>query len=90
MEEPRRGRFAQEVEDEVERKLEAERKEPSLLQTVGLVGAVGWMVALPAVLGAWLGQWLDAESGRLTWTLALLLLGVGLGAYTAWTRLFSE
>ncbi len=52
------------------------------------VGAIGWMIALPTVGGAALGRLLDQRLGtRLTFTLALLLLGLATGSYTVW-RLF--
>ncbi len=54
-------------------------------QGLGLVGAIGWMVSLPAVFGALLGRWLDArlDSG-VFWTLALLVAGLTLGCASAW------
>ena len=49
-------------------------------QGLGLVGAVGWMVGLPAVLGAFLGRWLDRRAGTgIFWTLSLLFVGLALG-----------
>lgn len=55
---------------------------------LGLVGSVGWMIALPTVGGALLGRELDQRlDTRLTFTLGLLLAGLALGAYTVW-RLF--
>ncbi len=52
---------------------------------LGLIGAVGWMVSLPAVAGALAGRWLDRHAGGgLFWTLTLLLLGLGLGIASAW------
>jgi ATP synthase protein I len=54
-------------------------------QGLGLVGAIGWMVSLPAVLGALLGRWLDAHfASGLFWTLSLLTLGLFLGIASAW------
>ena len=47
---------------------------------LGLFGMIGWSVALPAVLGALLGLWLDrAHPGRFSWTLSVALPAV-LGA----------
>ncbi len=52
---------------------------------LGLFGMIGWSVALPAVLGALLGLWLDrAHPGRFSWTLSLLLGGLTLGCIAAW------
>ncbi|HLN27565.1 MAG TPA: AtpZ/AtpI family protein [Gemmataceae bacterium] len=56
-------------------------------QGLGLVGAIGWMVSLPAVLGALLGRWLDARSASgIFWTLSLLTAGLALGCASAWRR----
>lgn len=55
---------------------------------LGLVGSVGWMIALPMVGGAFLGRYLDeALDTRLSFTLGLMLLGLAIGAYSVW-RLF--
>jgi ATP synthase protein I len=54
-------------------------------QGLGLVGAVGWMVSLPAVLGALAGRWLDGHYGTgILWTLVLLGGGLVLGCASAW------
>ena len=68
------------------RKLRAQRH---VTQTVwsglGMMGMVGWSVAVPTLLGAALGIWLDEHyPGGHSWTLALLALGLGLGCFTAW------
>ena len=58
---------------------------PGLGFGLGLVGMIGWSVALPTVLGALLGIWLDrAHPGRFSWTLSLLLGGLALGCIAAW------
>ena len=55
------------------------------------VGAVGWMVSLPAVCGALLGRWLDARfASGLFWTLSLLVAGVLLGCSAAWRHMSKE
>jgi len=60
-------------------------------QGLGLVGAIGWMVSLPAVLGALAGRWIDQQAGQgLLWTLCLLVLGLGLGCASAWRHVRRE
>ena len=49
-------------------------------------GTLGLLFVVPIILGAYFGRWLD---GLLTgysvrWTLSLILLGTGLGAYNVW------
>jgi ATP synthase protein I len=53
---------------------------------MGMLGMVGWSVALPTVLGALLGLWLDrGRPGGVSWTLNLLILGLLAGVWLAWT-----
>jgi ATP synthase protein I len=78
---------------EVRRQAERARRGRHLTfwQGLGLIGAVGWMVSVPAVLGALAGRWLDRRSGSgLFWTLSLLALGLLLGCATAWRHVRRE
>ncbi len=55
------------------------------------VGAVGWMVSLPAVAGALVGRWLDGRfASGIFWTLSLLVGGLMLGCATAWRHVNRE
>jgi ATP synthase protein I len=52
---------------------------------LGMMGLVGWSVAIPTLLGAALGIWLDQHfPGRHAWTLALLVAGLAIGCFNAW------
>lgn len=78
--------FSQRVGAKAARKLSAQRH---VTQTVwsglGMMGMVGWSVAVPTLLGAALGLWLDGRHpGSHSWTLMLLAIGLGLGCVTAW------
>jgi predicted F0F1-ATPase subunit len=76
-------RFVQEVRRQAERARRA--RTLTFWQGLGLVSAVGWMVSLPAVLGALAGRWLDARAGSgVLWTLSLLAAGLLAGCATAW------
>jgi ATP synthase protein I len=60
---------------------------PSPLRGIGTFGMVGWAIAVPTVGGALLGHWLDQVAPQgFSWTIALILGGVVLGAFmaTAW------
>ncbi len=51
----------------------------------GMFGLIGWSVALPTLLGAAAGRWLDAHhAGGRSWTLALLVAGLILGCAQAY------
>lgn len=51
----------------------------------GMMGLIGWSVAVPALLGVSAGHWLDTRHpGSHSLTLALLIAGLGLGCFNAW------
>jgi ATP synthase protein I len=51
----------------------------------GMFGLIGWSVAIPTLLGTFLGLWLDKHrTGSHSWTLALLVAGLCLGSMSAW------
>jgi len=55
------------------------------LVRLGMMGLIGWSVAIPTLLGAALGLWLDRHyPGRHAWTLALLVAGLAIGCFNAW------
>jgi ATP synthase protein I len=57
---------------------------PSPLRGIGTFGMIGWSIAVPTVGGAFLGLWLDRIAPQgFSWTLALILGGVVLGAFIA-------
>jgi ATP synthase protein I len=59
--------------------------DPTLARQFAAVGMLGWIIVVPALLGVWLGRWLDRWlSTGITFTAALLLLGVLLGGWSAW------
>lgn len=57
---------------------------PSPLRGIGTFGMIGWSIAVPTVGGAFLGLWLDSVAPQgFSWTIALILAGVVLGAFIA-------
>lgn len=68
------------------RKIRARRNaSPGVWSGLGMMGLVGWSVAVPTLLGAGLGLWLDNNyPGGRSWTLALLVGGLTLGCLNAW------
>jgi ATP synthase protein I len=78
--------FLRQVGASAQRKLEARSETISVVWSgLGMMGLIGWSVALPALLGAGLGRWLDARNpGRHSLTLALLVAGIILGCVNAW------
>jgi ATP synthase protein I len=78
--------LSHEVGAKAARKLRAQRH---VTRTVwfglGMMGLIGWSVAIPTLLGAALGVWLDKRhTGPHSWTLMLLVLGLIIGCLNAW------
>ena len=82
---PRRG-LEERVGAREQRKLRARSsRDRTVFHGLGAAGIVGWSVAVPTVLGALLGIWIDRSwPSDTSWTLALLLGGVALGCLNAW------
>ena len=78
--------LGREVAAKAERKIRARRH---VTRTVwfglGMMGLVGWSVAVPTLLGVGLGVWLDQRHpGGRSWSLALLVAGLSIGCLNAW------
>jgi len=78
--------LGQQVGAKAARKLRARRNDAQgIWFGLGMMGLIGWSVAIPTLLGAALGIWLDRHyPGRHNWTLALLVAGLALGCFNAW------
>ena len=78
--------FAGQVGAKAARKLKARRNsKPGIWFGLGMMGLIGWSVAIPTLLGAALGLWLDKRyPGGRSWTLALLVAGLAIGCLNAW------
>jgi ATP synthase protein I len=49
------------------------------------IGVLGWIFVVPTLAGLFFGRWLDARLGSgIFWSAPLMLLGLCLGAWTAW------
>jgi len=52
---------------------------------LGMMGIVGWSIAIPTLIGTAIGLWIDRTwPSRFSWVLMLLILGVAIGALNAW------
>lgn len=72
--------------------LEKWRKKGIIWEKVMIVGAIGWMVVLPMVLGGYLGNYLDThykmQTGAISWTMTFILLGLFVAIYSVWRVFF--
>ena len=64
---------------------------PSFWRSLPLIGVGGWMVALPMLAGIAIGTWIDHRwPSQFSWTLMLLVAGLGAGCLLAWDRIERE
>lgn len=85
-------KLAKAVRTRRERRESWEREgERPMAQNLALIGALGWTIVVPILLGIFAGRWLDRtfETG-IFWTLGLLVLGLALGCRLAWSRMHRE
>jgi ATP synthase protein I len=84
--------LAEQVGARAARKLKARRNAaPGVWFGLGMMGIIGWSVAIPTLLGAALGLWLDKHHpGKHAWTLALLVAGLAIGCFNAWLWVAKE
>jgi ATP synthase protein I len=56
-----------------------------------MIGALGWTIVTPTLIGVFAGRWLDRGFGSgIFWTLGLLVAGLALGCTLAWKRIHRE
>ncbi len=77
--------FSDEVARKEKRKLKALHDKTGVWFGLGMMGMIGWSVAVPSLLGAALGLWLDKRHPQsFSWTLSLLMVGIITGCIIAW------
>ncbi len=78
--------FGRKVGAKAARKLRARRHaHEGVWFGLGMMGLIGWSVAVPALLGIALGIWLDnRHPGTHSWTLTFLIIGLAVGCLNAW------
>lgn len=83
---PLKPKLSEEVGAKAARKLRARRHAAhGVWFGLGMMGLIGWSVAIPTLLGAALGLWLDRHfAGKHAWTLPLLVAGLAIGSFNAW------
>lgn len=65
--------------------------ERPLWKNLSMVGALGWLVVVPTLVGVFAGRWLDGLLGTgVTISGALIFAGASLGFYLAWKRMNEE
>ena len=84
--------FSTAVDIREKRKIRAEKKKQDQFWFgLGMFGLVGWSIAVPTVIGIFMGLWIDIKHpGQYSWTLMLLMIGLVLGCVNAWIWISRE
>ena len=76
---------------EERRRLWRREGERSMGRNLAMIGAIGWTIVVPTLLGILAGRWLDQRfSSGIFWTLGLLAAGLAIGCWLAWKRIVGE
>lgn len=80
-----RKSFGEQIGQKATRKISAQSNDQrSVWFGLGMFGMVGWSLAVPTLLGALFGMWLDKNYAQsFSWSLTFLILGLVLGAMVA-------
>lgn len=78
--------FAEKIGSREERKIKARsNKAKGVWFGLGMMGMIGWSVAIPTLIGVAIGVWLDISyPGHISWTITCLSIGLAIGCANAW------
>lgn len=76
--------FIDQIKAQAKRKMRAQRQPNHIWSGFGMFGLIGWSIALPVLLGALFGLWVDERyPSSHSWTLILLVAGLCIGCWNA-------
>ncbi|MBC2713285.1 MAG: AtpZ/AtpI family protein [Desulfosarcina sp.] len=89
---PNKEHLSKIIADKCDRRLKAQQeKRKSIFFGLGMIGTVGWMIAVPTVIGVMLGRFLDRlYKNGVSWTLTLIFAGLCVGCFIAWQWMNKE
>lgn len=80
-----RRRFGRTIGRKAVRRMRARGRSDNAWFWLGMLGLIGWSVAIPTVLGVALGVWLDSVApAGFSWVLSMLVVGLAVGLFNAW------
>jgi ATP synthase protein I len=79
-------KLLEKLKKDVSRQERAARERRTLLAQTVYLGTMGIMMALPIVIGAYLGRWLDEKlpGFSTSWTISLIVIGVFVGSVSVY------
>lgn len=84
---PTAERMIRDVGVKQDRMVRARGRKAGLLTSIAILGAVGWSVTVPTLIGVATGLWIDHRwPSRFSWTVMLLVGGLVFGCVSAWLR----
>jgi ATP synthase protein I len=70
---------------EARKLLARQNKSKAVWFGLGMMGMIGWSVAVPTLIGVAIGIWLDVNfSSHISWTITFLFVGLVMGCINAW------
>jgi len=88
---PSAERMVRQVGEKQKRMARSHGRDYNVLNAIGILGVVGWSVAVPTLLGIVAGVWIDRHwPSRISWTVTLLGAGLAIGCVSAWLRIERE
>lgn len=70
---------------DADQKIKANKKGKEIMFGMGVFGVVGFSIAIPTLLGTFLGLFLDQRTdSSISYTLTFLFLGLVMGCLSAW------
>lgn len=73
------------IKSDSQKKIKAQEEGSQVMFGLGLFGIVGWSIAIPTLMGIFVGVFLDKRFEQsFSWTLTLLFAGVVIGCLNAW------
>lgn len=73
------------ISRDADQKIKAQKKGKEIMFGMGVFGVVGFSIAIPTLLGTFLGVFLDNKTdSEISYTLTFLFLGLVMGCLSAW------
>jgi ATP synthase protein I len=84
--EKNRSGFAEKIGSKEDRKMRARgNRAKGVWFGLGMMGMIGWSVAVPTLIGVAIGAWLDVKyPGQISWIITFLSIGLAVGCANAW------